>query len=89
MILFLNKVDVFKRKLSKSPLEIHFPEYTGGQDINKAAKYILWRFTMVNRAKLPIYPHLTQATDTTNIRTVTMAVKETLLTNALKESGIV
>ncbi|KAG8898873.1 Guanine nucleotide-binding protein alpha-2 subunit [Tulasnella sp. 403] len=88
IILFLNKVDVFKAKLKKSPLEVHFPEYTGGADINKAAKYILWRFTNVNRKGLSVYPHLTCATDTSNIRLVFAAVKETLLQNALRESGI-
>ena len=67
---------MFKSKLPKVPLERYFPEYTGGPDINKAAKYILWRFTMANRAKLSIYPHLTQATDTSNIRLVFAAVKE-------------
>lgn len=58
------------------PLADYFPEYTGGNDVNKAAKYILWRFTRVNRAKLQIYPHITQATDTSNIRLVFAAVKE-------------
>lgn len=88
IILFLNKTDVFKHKLHKVPLERHFPEYTGGKDVNKAAKYILWRFMQVNRARLSVYPHLTQATDTTNIRLVFAAVKETILQNALKDSGI-
>lgn len=67
VILFLNKIDVFKAKLPKVPLEKFFPEYTGGPDINKAAKYILWRFTQTNRARLSVYPHLTQATDTSNV----------------------
>ncbi|CAG8635233.1 886_t:CDS:2, partial [Ambispora gerdemannii] len=66
IILFLNKIDLFKAKLPKVPLENYFPEYQGGADINKAAKYILWRFTQTNRARLNIYPHLTQATDTSN-----------------------
>jgi guanine nucleotide-binding protein G(i) subunit alpha len=88
IILFLNKIDVFRNKLPKVPLEKHFPEYTGGDDINKAAKYILWRFMQANRARLSVYPHLTQATDTTNIRLVFAAVKETILQNALKDSGI-
>jgi len=88
IILFLNKIDVFKSKLPKVPLERYFPEYTGGTDINKAAKYILWRFMQSNRAKLSVYPHLTQATDTGNIRLVFAAVKETILQNALKDSGI-
>ena len=56
IILFLNKIDVFKSKLPKVPLEKYFPEYTGGADINKAAKYILWRFMQANRARLSVYP---------------------------------
>jgi guanine nucleotide-binding protein subunit alpha len=88
IILFLNKIDVFKSKLPKVKLEKYFPEYTGGADINKAAKYILWRFMQANRARLSVYPHLTQATDTSNIRLVFAAVKETILQNALKDSGI-
>lgn len=93
VILFLNKIDVFKMKLAKTPLEKYFPEYTGechpqhngsgllmvnspsgGPDINKAAKYILWRFTQTNRARLSVYPHLTQATDTSNVSSC-LAVK--------------
>ncbi|WVQ77868.1 guanine nucleotide-binding protein subunit alpha [Cryptococcus sp. DSM 104548] len=88
VILFLNKIDLFKQKLPKVPLVNYFPEYTGGADINKAAKYILWRFTQTNRARLSVYPHLTQATDTSNIRLVFAAVKETILQNALRDSGI-
>ena len=87
------------------PLKKYFPEYIGGADINKAAKFILWRFMQANRAKLNIYPQLvpsdyllatlanlffslTQATDTSNIRLVFTAVKETILRNALKDSRI-
>ncbi|KAH9957678.1 G-protein alpha subunit [Russula dissimulans] len=88
IILFLNKIDVFKRKLPKVPLDKFFPEYTGGADVNKGAKYILWRFMQANRARLNVYPHITQATDTSNIRLVFVTVKETILQNALKESGI-
>ncbi|SCV68539.1 BQ2448_660 [Microbotryum intermedium] len=88
IILFLNKIDLFKAKVPKIPLEKYFPEYTGGADVNKGAKYILWRFTQLNRARLSIYPHLTQATDTSNIRLVFAAVKETILQNALRDSGI-
>eukprot|EP00835_Amoeboradix_gromovi_P000518 NODE_18_length_40692_cov_0.469183.p11 type:complete len:342 gc:universal NODE_18_length_40692_cov_0.469183:1560-535(-) len=68
MILFLNKVDLFKAKLPQVPLEKYFPDYSGGDDFNKATKYVLGKFSNVNRAKLKIYPHLTCATDTSNIR---------------------
>jgi len=89
IILFLNKVDIFKQKLGRSPLGNYFPDYSGGNDVNKAAKYLLWRFNQVNRAHLNLYPHLTQATDTSNIRLVFAAVKETILNNALKDTGVI
>lgn len=104
IVLFLNKVDLFRAKLTKSPLSNYFPDYSGGNDVNRAAKYLLWRFNQVNRANLNLYPQyvchpdasgtlltpfsLTQATDTSNIRLVFAAVKETILQNALKDSGI-
>ncbi|KAL1924960.1 uncharacterized protein VTP21DRAFT_4614 [Calcarisporiella thermophila] len=88
IILFLNKFDLFKRKLPRVSLSRCFPEYQGGPDVTKAVKYIAWRFTLPNRGKLHIYPHLTTATDTANVRLVFAAVKETLLQNALKDSGI-
>ncbi|KAH9067976.1 G-protein alpha subunit [Lactarius deliciosus] len=89
IILFLNKIDVFKNKLPKVPLDKYFPEYTGGIDANKGAKYILGRFMQANRARLSVYPHITQATDTSNIRLVFAAVKETILQNSLTDSSII
>ena len=50
IVLFLNKVDLFKEKLGRSPLGNYFPDYSGGNDVNKAAKYLLWRFNQVNIA---------------------------------------
>lgn len=88
VILFLNKIDIFIEKLNDSPLEKYFPDYTGGNDANKAAKYILWRFTKMNRSGLPIYPYITQATDTNNIKLVFVVVRESILTNILQDSGL-
>ncbi|KAJ9069040.1 Guanine nucleotide-binding protein alpha-2 subunit, variant 3 [Entomophthora muscae] len=56
IILFLNKIDIFRQKIPRSPLNKFFPDYTGGPDINKAAKYILWRFSQTNIKKLVLYP---------------------------------
>ncbi|KZP03100.1 G-alpha-domain-containing protein [Athelia psychrophila] len=86
--LFESIIDVFKAKLPRVPLEKYFPEYTAGPDINKAAQYICWCFIQKNHKRLAIYPHLMQATDTTNVQLVFAAVKETILRNALKGSGI-
>ena len=36
------------------PLSRYFPEYTGGVDVNKAVKYILWRFMQANHARLSV-----------------------------------
>ncbi|PVU96925.1 hypothetical protein BB559_002197 [Furculomyces boomerangus] len=88
IILFLNKIDVFKEKIEYSPLSSVYPEYTGGADVSLATTFILWKFQTKNRLNLPIYPHLTEATSTSNIRVVFAYVKETLLQNALKDSGI-
>lgn len=55
IILFLNKIDLFKAKLGRSPLANYFPDYDGGNDLNRAAKYILWRFQQLNRAYLNLY----------------------------------
>jgi guanine nucleotide-binding protein subunit alpha len=56
IILFMNKIDLFRQKIKKVPMERFFPDYGGGTDLNKAVKYILWRFSQTNRAKLNIYP---------------------------------
>ncbi|KAJ7210300.1 heterotrimeric G-protein alpha subunit, GPA3-like protein [Mycena rebaudengoi] len=73
--LFLTQIDVF------NPLERHFPEYSGGNNLQKATKYILWRFMQENRARL-------SANDPRNILLVFAVAKETILQNALKDSGI-
>ncbi|KAJ7254741.1 heterotrimeric G-protein alpha subunit, GPA3-like protein [Mycena rebaudengoi] len=88
VVLFLTKIDVFRRKLSKIPLERYFPEYQGGNDVNKAAKFILWTLMQTNHARLNVYPYLTQTTDTNNIRFVFSGVKETILPGALMDSRI-
>jgi guanine nucleotide-binding protein subunit alpha len=88
VILFLNNVRQFMLKLPRSPLSNYFPDYSGGDDVNKAAKYILWRFNQVNRANLHIYPYLSQPRDTSNIRLVLSTVKEIVLQNALRYSTI-
>ncbi|KAI3595889.1 heterotrimeric g-protein alpha gpa3-like protein [Moniliophthora roreri] len=88
IILCLNKIDIFKKKLPKVPLERYFSEYTGGSDISKAIKYIMWKFMQTNRARLSVYPHLIQATDTIPIRFIFVAVKETILANALRNARI-
>jgi guanine nucleotide-binding protein G(i) subunit alpha len=40
----------------KVPLERYFQEYTGGPNVDTAAKFILWRFLQMNTTKCSVYP---------------------------------
>ena len=88
IILFLNFTDLFREKLKKYPLNTYFPSYDGGADFDKATRFIFDRFQELNRNNLPIFPHLTCATDTSNIRFVFNAVRETVVQNSLKNNGL-
>lgn len=91
VVLFLNKIDLFQLKIPLSPLANSFKDYKGGSDIQKAVKYILYRFTnpKINRSNLKIYPHITQATDTQSLSLVFAALKRTILENAFNHIGFV
>ena len=89
VVLFLNKTDLFRAKLEKSPLRDYFPEYTGAvDDFDSAANFIMERFLSLNRSGIHVYPFLTCATDTKNVEYVFNAVKESVLRNALNTLGL-
>jgi guanine nucleotide-binding protein subunit alpha, other len=80
IILFLNKIDLFREKIKKSPISAHFPDYTGGNADEEAAKtYFANRFKAINRnSSREIYINFTNATDT-NLLKVTMADVQDML----------
>ncbi|RYP89224.1 hypothetical protein DL770_004522 [Monosporascus sp. CRB-9-2] len=80
IVLLLDKVDLFKQKLPRSPLADYFPDYSGGSDVDKAAKYIFSRFNLVNRAKLSLFLVLRNHTDRSTTRLVGAAIVDTILT---------
>lgn len=69
IILLLNKTDLFVEKLARVPLQRYFPEYAGGSDPGKAAKYILYRFNQTNRMKLHIYPQYVYSNHERTVKT--------------------
>ncbi|KAI8145013.1 guanine nucleotide binding protein, alpha subunit [Fennellomyces sp. T-0311] len=81
MILFLNKVDIFKKKIRYSPVKAYFPDYSGpSKDHNQAADYFRKRFEMLNRStKKQIYVHYTVATDTRLLGHVMNSVSDSIL----------
>ena len=88
IIFFMNKSDLFKAKLKTFPLELKFPDFKYGSDASKAGKYLLSKFITLNRQKLKMYPHFTNATDTGQVKIVFGAVKDTLIQLTLKSNGI-
>ncbi|RVE73395.1 hypothetical protein OJAV_G00048950 [Oryzias javanicus] len=68
IILFLNKKDLFEKKIAHSPLTICFPEYEGPNKYEEAQAYIQTKFEDLNKRKesKEIYTHFTCATDTKN-----------------------
>jgi len=93
MILFLNKTDLFAEKLaSGKSIRTAFPDYAGSNNYQDATKFIKAKFCDVTNPLTDkprdIYPHLTCATDTNNVRVVFEAVKTFLLSSAIASVGL-
>jgi guanine nucleotide-binding protein subunit alpha len=86
MILFLNKIDIFRSKIAKSPVSKYFPDYKGpNEDFKQTSSYFKRRFQRLNRSdKKEIYPHMTDATDTNLLRHVMTSVSDIILNENLQ-----
>lgn len=50
LILFLNKMDLFKEKLESSPISNYFPDYEGEcTNVDAASKFFQSKFLALNR----------------------------------------
>lgn len=89
IILFLNKADIFKRKVSSVDIGIYFPAYNGGLDFDAGLKFIQEEYFERNaHDDKTIYCHVTEATDTENIAFVWKATKHIILEQNLARSGL-
>ncbi|OBZ87033.1 Guanine nucleotide-binding protein subunit alpha, partial [Choanephora cucurbitarum] len=89
IILFLNKIDIFKEKLSRYPLKESFSDFNGQETYESASDYILNRFVSLNQSdSKQIYTHFTCATDTQQIRFVMAAVNDIIIQNNLRDVGL-
>ncbi|KAH8556841.1 guanine nucleotide binding protein, alpha subunit [Umbelopsis sp. PMI_123] len=98
IILFLNKIDLFKEKLPNSPMERYFPDFRvrknmqtqkGPSTYEAASEYILKRFVALNQSTTKqVYTHFTCATDTQQIKFVMAAVNDIIVHNNLREVGL-
>jgi guanine nucleotide-binding protein subunit alpha len=88
LILFLNKMDLFKEKLSKSPITEHgFSDYHGPpEDWKAASKYFMDKFRALNRnPEKEIYGHFTNATDTNLLKITMGSVQDMIIQRNLKQ----
>lgn len=90
MLLFLNKRDIFNQKIMKVDLSTYFSEFPGpDRDPVVAQEWIREQFKSRNRnPQKHIYSHVTCATDTDNIQTVFVAVKDIVIRNSLRQAGL-
>ncbi|SAL99720.1 hypothetical protein [Absidia glauca] len=85
MILFLNKIDIFKEKINVSPVSPWFPDFKGdNQGYEQARSYFKKRFQRLNQnTEKRVYTHYTDATDTTLLKHVMLAVSDIILNENL------
>ncbi|BGP25273.1 guanine nucleotide-binding protein subunit alpha [Rhodotorula toruloides] len=88
IILFLNKIDIYRQKLELYKLSDYIPEYTGPNTYEATTRFLAHRFSeLYTNPTRPLIMHLTCATDASQIRTVFAAVQEQILANNLLASG--
>uniref|UniRef100_A0A3P8X659 Guanine nucleotide-binding protein G(o) subunit alpha-like n=2 Tax=Cynoglossus semilaevis TaxID=244447 RepID=A0A3P8X659_CYNSE len=89
IVLFLNKNDLFEKKISRTPLSTCFPEYNGPNTYADAIAYI--RTVYESKDRTPgkyVYSHVTCATDTKNINIVFAAVTDVIISSNLVTCGL-
>ncbi|KAI8643484.1 guanine nucleotide binding protein, alpha subunit [Parasitella parasitica] len=85
IILLLNKIDIFKKKITYSPIANFFPDYSSQvENYDTAINYFESKFRRLNRQPdKQVYVHFTDATDTTLLQNVMMAVSDIILNENL------
>lgn len=89
IMLFLNKIDLFEEKIKTSPLNICFPEYNGDNSFSSTTCYIQQQFLFLkSEQNSKVYVHLTNATDTENIKLVFSIATDIVLNKNLVNLGL-
>jgi len=95
IILFLNKDDLFRKKIIHSDIKNFFPDFEGEAGDAKAGRdYFRKRFSRLaqkaGRSKeREIYIHVTTATDTAMLRVVMAAVEDIVLRSNLEVAALI
>ena len=91
VVIFFNKVDLFKQKVPRVPFGKYFKDYDGKDaSYDDVLAYIQRRFEGLNESATnvrPVYRHVTCATDTDQIQVVWRSVSDVLLNDSMKDAG--
>jgi len=88
IILFLNKVDLFREKIQVADLSVCFPNYKGGTNYDPALAYIKQKFLNIRKDKSKeIYMYETTATDSSNMEKIIAAMMDIVHKQNLEQSG--
>ena len=83
IILFLNKIDLFKSKVAsgQAPIAKYFPEYTGPpQDVKAGQEFFSKKFQdLVESPTKETYVHFTNATDTDLLKKTMTSVQDMIV----------
>ena len=89
LMLFLNKKDIFARKIKSIPLEKCFPEYDGPPRSYENASVFIWQlFERQCKLERVIYRHFTCARNRNNIQRVFDVVKDDIKRLSLCHLGL-
>jgi len=87
IILFLNKIDIFTKKIEYSPVSRFFPDFTGNnKNYEETSNYFKHRFESLSRnPKRKIFTYFTFATDTTSMRKIMNTVTSAIMKSNLRK----
>ncbi len=89
LILFLNKMDLFREKVQsgKAPISQHFPDYTGDDTSVEAGRdFFSQKFkNLVRDPSKEVYVHFTNATDTNLLDKTMKSVQDMIVQRNLHQ----
>lgn len=89
MILFLNKTDLFRKKLLLSPFDETFKTFQGDpKSFDDTTKFIEQKFLEVIEEEKMVFTHLTCATNTENVKYVFEACQSVILEQSIQGIGL-
>lgn len=90
IIVFLNKLDVFEKKIAVSPLSEYFTDFNGPDtNLCAAATYFAGQFRGINKTRnREIHIHYTNATDPKMLQVTTASVHHMIIQENWRSAGL-